>query len=85
MSGLSEAQLGYTASPEMRNVGELVLHIADGRVEWFRRMNAPLSAELWRTLETRMKPTHLYGVRIMRMAKRDLADDRRHPGVVDGG
>ena len=32
--------------PEMRSVGEIVRHIALGRLEWFVRMPAPVSEEL---------------------------------------
>jgi uncharacterized damage-inducible protein DinB len=37
----------------MRSVGELALHIADGRVDWFRRIDAPTSLELRTEVDTR--------------------------------
>jgi len=50
---LTAEQLAFRCTAEMRSVGELALHIADGRVDWFRRMGAPLSAELWAEIEAR--------------------------------
>ncbi len=38
--------LAYRSHPEMRSVGEIAWHIADGRVDWFRRLDAPGSREL---------------------------------------
>ena len=37
----------------MRSVGEVSLHIADGRVEWFARIGAPGSEELLAAIEGR--------------------------------
>ncbi len=51
---LTTEQLAFRSSPEMRSVGELALHIADGRVDWFRRMDAPLSAALWEEIDQRL-------------------------------
>jgi uncharacterized damage-inducible protein DinB len=53
---LSAEQLAFRGSPEMRSVGEVALHIADGRVDWFRRLDAPLSSDLWSEVETRPAP-----------------------------
>jgi uncharacterized damage-inducible protein DinB len=41
----------------MRSVGELVWHISAGRVDWFRRLDAPTSAELWAEIEGQAEPT----------------------------
>ncbi len=43
---LSAEQLGFRPAPNLRSVGELVRHIALGRVTWFGRMHAPGSAEV---------------------------------------
>lgn len=53
---LTPDQLTFRAVEGMNSVGELALHIADGRVEWFRRMGAPLSAELWVEISSRAAP-----------------------------
>ena len=50
---LNQEQLAFRAAAEMRSVGEIALHIADGRVDWFRRMSAPGSAELQAKIESR--------------------------------
>lgn len=50
---LTAEQLAFRGTGEMRSVGEIALHIADGRVDWFRRMDAPGSAELWAEIERR--------------------------------
>jgi uncharacterized damage-inducible protein DinB len=50
---LTPDQLAFRGAAEMRSVGELAWHIADGRVDWFRRMNAPGSAELAAAMEAR--------------------------------
>jgi uncharacterized damage-inducible protein DinB len=43
---LSPEHLAFRPAPHLRSVGELVRHIALGRVTWFVRMDAPGSAEL---------------------------------------
>lgn len=43
---LAPAQLSWRPAPQLRSVGELVRHISLGRVAWFRRMDAPGSAQL---------------------------------------
>ncbi|MCA1596914.1 MAG: DinB family protein [Chloroflexi bacterium] len=43
---LTSEQLAFRLAPEIRSVGELAAHISLGRVDWFRRMPAPGSAEL---------------------------------------
>lgn len=43
---LNAAQLACKPAPEMRTLGEVVRHIALGRLSWFLHMGAPGSAEL---------------------------------------
>ena len=43
---LTPEQLAWRAAPNLRSVGEVVSHIALGRVDWFERMQAPGSAAL---------------------------------------
>lgn len=43
---LTPEQLAFRPTPEMRSVGEIVRHVALGRLNWFLRMHAPGSAEL---------------------------------------
>lgn len=43
---LTAEQLAFRPAPALRSVGELVRHIALGRVTWFLRMGAPGSAEV---------------------------------------
>jgi uncharacterized damage-inducible protein DinB len=43
---LTAEQLAFRPAPGMRSVGETARHIAAGRLTWFRRMDAPGSAEL---------------------------------------
>lgn len=50
---LTAEQLAFRSTPDMRSVGELAWHIADGRVDWFRRLSAPGSEELAREIEAR--------------------------------
>ena len=38
---LKREQLVWRPAPDLRSVGELVRHIALGRIEWFHRMGAP--------------------------------------------
>lgn len=43
---LTREQLAWRPADHLRSVGELVRHIALGRVDWFLRMDAPGSREL---------------------------------------
>ncbi len=43
---LLREQLAWRPTLDQRSVGELAEHIALGRIDWFRRMGAPGSAEL---------------------------------------
>ena len=43
---LTPEQLAFRPAPDLRSVGELAKHIGCGRLTWFRRMDAPLSAKL---------------------------------------
>jgi len=43
---LTPEQLAWRPAPHLRPVGELVRHIALGRIDWFLRMHAPGSSEL---------------------------------------
>ena len=38
---LAAAQLSWRPAPDRRSIGELVRHIAMGRITWFARMNPP--------------------------------------------
>jgi uncharacterized damage-inducible protein DinB len=42
---LSGDQLGWKPSENLRSIGEIARHIANGRINWFFRMKAPWSAE----------------------------------------
>ena len=53
---LNAEQLSFRSTPGMRSVGELAMHIADGRVDWFRRIDAPTSGDLWSIIESRVVP-----------------------------
>jgi uncharacterized damage-inducible protein DinB len=53
ITSLTPAQLEFRGSPEMRSVGEIAWHIADGRVDWFERLEAPGSRELRAEIEGR--------------------------------
>jgi len=46
VADLTPAQLEFRAAPGMRSVEEVAWHIADGRVDWFRRLDAPGSPDL---------------------------------------
>lgn len=48
---LTPEQLRWRPAPELRSVGELVRHIALGRLIWFLRMDAPGSAALAARIE----------------------------------
>lgn len=50
VGGLTPAQLTYRPAPSLRSPGEIISHIALGRVDWFHRMGAPGSAELARRI-----------------------------------
>ncbi len=50
ITGLSREQLAYRPAAHLRSVGEIISHIALGRLSWFYRMGAPGSAELARRL-----------------------------------
>lgn len=50
---LTEQQLAFRLHPEMQPVGELALHIADGRIVWFERLHAPFTEELRAKMDTR--------------------------------
>ena len=41
ISPLSREHLTYRSTPSQRTVGEIVSHIAFGRIDWFNRMGAP--------------------------------------------
>ena len=43
---LTPEQLAFTPFEGQRTVGEIARHISLGRLNWFMRMNAPLSADL---------------------------------------
>ena len=43
---LTGEQLAWRPAPHLRSVGELVRHIALGRIEWFLRMGATGSSDL---------------------------------------
>lgn len=43
---LNAEQLAFRGAPDMRSVGEVAWHIADGRVDWFNRMGVPEADEL---------------------------------------
>lgn len=47
---LSANQLAFRPAPDMRTLGDVVRHIALGRLTWFMRMGAPGSAELARAV-----------------------------------
>ncbi len=47
---LAAEQLTWRPCAAQRSVGELVRHIAIGRLQWFMRMNAPKSANLVATI-----------------------------------
>jgi uncharacterized damage-inducible protein DinB len=48
VSPLTREQLQWRPASDLRSVGELVRHIALGRLDWFLRMDAPGSAEFAR-------------------------------------
>jgi len=53
VASLTPEQLAFKGSADMRSVGELALHISDGRVDWFSRIAAPGSNELKAEIEQR--------------------------------
>ncbi len=50
ITGLTSEHLAYRPTPRLRSVGEIISHIALGRLSWFYRMGAPGSADLARRL-----------------------------------
>lgn len=50
---LTQDQLAFRVGSDMRAVGELIWHIASGRVDWFKRIDAPGSSELERQIAER--------------------------------
>jgi len=50
---LTSEQLAFRATPDMRSAEEVAWHIADGRVDWFIRLDAPGSSELAATIKAR--------------------------------
>lgn len=50
ITGLTPEQLAYRPAQHLRSVGEIISHIALGRVDWFHRMGAPGSGELARQI-----------------------------------
>jgi len=46
VSPLTREQLAWRPADHLRSVGELIRHIALGRIDWFLRMEAPGSREL---------------------------------------
>jgi uncharacterized damage-inducible protein DinB len=44
-------ELRFRTAPGLRSVGEIAAHIALGRVDWLRRIDAPSSDELAETIE----------------------------------
>lgn len=55
---LASAQLAWRPAPQLRSVGELVRHIALGRINWFMRMDAPGSRELVRQINDWQEDPH---------------------------
>lgn len=48
---LTPQQLAWRPAAHLQSVGELARHISLGRITWFRRMNAPGSAQLANLIE----------------------------------
>jgi len=59
IADLAPPQLEFRAAAGMRSVGELAWHIGDGRVVWFRRIDAPGRVELQAEVEARESATLL--------------------------
>lgn len=55
---LTPEQLIWRSSDQLRSVGELVRHIALGPIDWFLRMDAPLSEELAAQIDAWTKDPH---------------------------
>lgn len=53
---LTPDQLAFRAAKDMRSVGEVAWHIADGRIDWFKRLDAPGSKELEAQQQPRTEP-----------------------------
>jgi uncharacterized damage-inducible protein DinB len=47
---LTPEQLAYRPAPHLRSAGEIIAHIAVGRLDWFHRMGAPGNADLARQI-----------------------------------
>jgi uncharacterized damage-inducible protein DinB len=58
---LSPAQLAWRPAAGLRSVGELASHISEGRITWFRRMDAPGSAALARQAAAIESPEAMAG------------------------
>ncbi len=50
ITDLTPEQIAYRPAPHLRSAGEIISHIALGRVDWFHRMGAPGSGELARQI-----------------------------------
>ena len=50
ITGLTPEQLAYRPAPNLRSTGEIISHIALGRLSWLQRMGAPGSGELARQI-----------------------------------
>ena len=51
---LSQSQLEFRLASGISSVGEIVEHLALGRLEWFSRMKSPGSVEMWEQLKPRL-------------------------------
>ena len=56
LNGLTADNLAFRSAEGMRTVGEIFLHIGDGRVDWFERLDAPGSKELRAEIQSRPAP-----------------------------
>jgi uncharacterized damage-inducible protein DinB len=50
VSGLAPEHIAFRPAPHLRSVGEIISHIALGRLDWFHRMGAPGSGQLARRI-----------------------------------
>jgi uncharacterized damage-inducible protein DinB len=55
---LTAEQLAWRPSPHLRSVGSLVRHIALGPIDWFLRMDAPLSREMANQIDAWTEDSH---------------------------
>jgi uncharacterized damage-inducible protein DinB len=53
VANLSDEQLAFRAGPDLRSVGEIFLHIAEGRMDWFQRINQAGCAALLDEMKSR--------------------------------